>query len=64
MEIFLSKLKKNYKGKEDERSIIQRLSLHAFSLAFDHPFRQERIKIESPYPQDFVKAIEILRKYL
>lgn len=61
--IFLSRLKKNYKGKEDERSIIQRLSLHAYSLSFDHPFKDERIKIVSPYPQDFEKAIEILRKY-
>lgn len=61
--ILLSKLKKNYKGKEDERSIIQRLSLHAHSLAFEHPYTREFIKIVSPYPKDFEKAIEILRKY-
>ncbi len=61
--IFISRLKKNYKGVDDERSIIQRLSLHAYSLSFDHPFIAERIKILSPFPQDFEKAIEILRKY-
>lgn len=61
--IFLSQFIKKYKGKEEERSIIQRLSLHAHILRFYHPFTQEVINIVSEYPKDFHKAIEILRKY-
>lgn len=61
--IFLSRFIKNYKGKEDERSIIQRLSLHAEILRFYHPFTNEVVDIQSPLPKDFQKALEILRKY-
>lgn len=61
--IFLSRFIKNYKGKEEERSIIQRLSLHAQTMRFYHPFTEEVIDIQSPFPKDFQKAVEILRKY-
>lgn len=61
--IFISRFIKNYKGKEEERSIIQRLSLHAKTMRFYHPFTQEITDIQSPFPKDFHKAIEILRKY-
>lgn len=61
--IFLSRFIKDYKGREDERSIIQRLSLHAHILRFYHPFTQKIVDIQSPFPKDFHKAIEILRKY-
>lgn len=62
--IFISQLKRNYKSNEDERSIIQRLSLHASVLRFYHPFTNEIVDIQSPYPKDFHKAMEILRKYV
>jgi 23S rRNA pseudouridine1911/1915/1917 synthase len=61
--IFLSRLIKNYKGKDEERSIIQRLSLHAQTLRFYHPFTGEVVDIQSLFPRDFQKAIEILRKH-
>lgn len=62
--IFISQFIRNYKGdKESERSIIQRLSLHASILRFYHPFTQKIVDIQSPIPPDFHKAIEILRKY-
>lgn len=62
--IYLSRFIKNYKGKEEERSIIQRLSLHAHILRFYHPFTQKVVDIESPFPKDFVKALTILSKYI
>jgi RluA family pseudouridine synthase len=43
-------------------SRINRLMLHAFSLAFRHPSTGESISFEAPYPADFTKAIEHLRK--
>lgn len=62
--IFVSHLKPKFKQNlEEERSIIQRLSLHSQSLAFVHPITQEEHNIECPYPKDFEKALEILRKY-
>jgi 23S rRNA-/tRNA-specific pseudouridylate synthase len=62
--IFVSQLKPKFKQTlEEERSIIQRLSLHSQSLAFVHPITQEEHYIECPYPKDFEKALDILRKY-
>ncbi len=62
--IYVSKLKSKFKQTiGEERSIIQRLSLHSHSLAFVHPFTGMEQNIECPYPKDFEKAIEILRKY-
>ncbi|MGO2684665.1 RluA family pseudouridine synthase [Microbacterium sp.] len=35
--------------------------LHAHKLAFAHPATGERVQFESPYPDDFVHALEVLR---
>jgi 23S rRNA pseudouridine1911/1915/1917 synthase len=62
--IFVSQLKRNYKlTDENERSAIQRLSLHAHILRFFHPFTNEVVDIQSTIPKDFEKCLEILRKY-
>jgi 23S rRNA pseudouridine955/2504/2580 synthase len=63
--IFVSSLKPKFKSKidQEERSIIQRLSLHAFSIHLVHPFTEKELFVEAPYPIDFSKAIDILRKY-
>lgn len=63
--IFVSMLKPKFKSKidQEERSIIQRLSLHAFSIHLIHPFTENELYVEAPYPNDFSKAVEILRKY-
>jgi 23S rRNA pseudouridine955/2504/2580 synthase/23S rRNA pseudouridine1911/1915/1917 synthase len=61
--IFLSKLKKKYRETTEERSLIQRLSLHAYELNFVHPFSDVNTEIISPYPKDFQKVLEILRIY-
>ncbi len=62
--VFVSQLKRNYKlTDENERSAIQRLSLHAHILRFYHPFTNEVVDIKSPIPKDMVNCLEILRKY-
>ncbi len=43
-------------------SSMDRLMLHAFSLSFRHPTTGEQVSFEAPYPADFAKALEQLRK--
>lgn len=40
---------------------LQRQWLHAHRLAFSHPATGERVQFASPYPEDFARALEILR---
>lgn len=37
--------------------LLDRVGLHALSLAFDHPHSRERVRFEAPYPSDFRSAI-------
>jgi 23S rRNA pseudouridine1911/1915/1917 synthase len=41
---------------------LDRQWLHAIRLSFEHPITREQVSFESPYPQDLVEALEILRK--
>jgi 23S rRNA pseudouridine1911/1915/1917 synthase len=41
---------------------LDRQFLHAARLAFPHPFRAERIDVESPLPEDLVTALELGRR--
>lgn len=62
--IYLSRLKRNFnlsKGME-ERPLMQRVALHAFSLTFEK-MDGEKIKVESPYPKDMDVMIKQLRKF-
>lgn len=61
---FLSSIKKGYKKTdEEERPILGRLSLHATSLSFEHPFTKQLICVSSPLPKDLSLAIQLLEKY-
>jgi len=40
---------------------LTRQFLHAARLGFDHPFRGERVEVESPLPDDLVAALERAR---
>ncbi len=61
--IYLSQIKKNYKKKGEEKPIISRLTLHALSLEFFHPFKKETLKLVAPLPKDFSYLLKALRKY-
>jgi RluA family pseudouridine synthase len=64
-EFFLSSIKRKYnKGKhEEERPIMKRLSLHAFSLQITHPVTEQPFSMEASYPKDFRALVQVLKKY-
>lgn len=49
----LSDFKRKWNGDEtEERPLLNRLALHAYSLEIDHPVTGERVKFTAPYPKD------------
>lgn len=63
---FLSEIKqRNYRlGKEkEERPLMDRLSLHAWRISFEHPHLGERQQYEAPLPKDFAAVVKQLRKW-
>ncbi len=64
-EFFLSEIKsKRYnKGKEEiEKPIMNRLSLHAYSLSFVHPTTKNKCSFIAEIPKDFRASLNQLRK--
>lgn len=60
----LSSVKKKFNQKEEEeRPLLDRLSLHAYSLSFTHPFSGEKIYKEAPLPKDLLATLSQLRKW-
>ncbi len=62
--LFLSQFKRGYIAKkhQPERPLIDRLTLHAVSLVFNHPDGSDR-QITCDPPKDFRAAINSLRKF-
>ncbi|MGQ9818636.1 MAG: RluA family pseudouridine synthase [Candidatus Kapaibacteriales bacterium] len=62
---YLSRIKRRYNRKKDEneKPIINRLTLHSFSLRLEHPRTSEEKYFECSYPRDFSALINVLRKY-
>jgi 23S rRNA pseudouridine1911/1915/1917 synthase len=60
---FLSTIKRNYQGKEEEQPLLGRTALHAFSLSFSHPVTSENILVEAPLPKDMEAVLKALRKH-
>lgn len=61
--LMLSDLKRGYKGREDEKPLIDRLALHASQLTVTHPVTRERVTITAPLPHEFEVALKYLRKF-
>lgn len=61
--LLLSRLKRGYKGREDERPLISRLALHAAELTFTHPETRERLTVRAPCPPDLAVALKYLEKF-
>lgn len=57
------KRKFNLKKHTDERPVISRLSMHAYSLTFLHPATGEPVGVVADYPKDFRAMLSILEKY-
>ncbi|GAB1370363.1 RluA family pseudouridine synthase [Candidatus Kapaibacterium sp.] len=63
-EFYLSSIKRkfNLRKNESEVPIIKRLSLHSYSIEFEHP-DDHKLSLTADYPKDFKVLIQILRKY-
>ena len=62
---FLSAIKSrmHFKKDEEERPLLNRLSLHAASLRFRHPRTGEECVVAVDAPKDFQAVVKALRKY-
>jgi RluA family pseudouridine synthase len=63
--LLLSEFKRHYKlGKfQEERPLMNRLTLHAHRLTFVHPVRGVEMTLEAGLPKDFRSTLEALRKW-
>ena len=63
--LLLSEFKRHYKlGKfQEERPLMDRLTLHANQLTFEHPLSGERVTLEAGLPKDFRSTLEALEKW-
>ncbi len=43
--------------------IIGRQALHAYQISFSHPIREQPMTLQANLPEDFRRAVELLRKY-
>jgi 23S rRNA pseudouridine1911/1915/1917 synthase len=59
----LSDLKRGYKGRDDEKPLLDRLALHAAELTIMHPVTREPLTITAPLPHEFEVALKYLRKF-
>jgi 23S rRNA-/tRNA-specific pseudouridylate synthase len=66
-QLFLSDIKvkkfKLSKSEDEERAIMPRCTLHAFSLGLKHPVTNEDLFFECPAPKDFQATIMQLNKW-
>ena len=63
VKLLLSDLKRGYKGRDDEKPLINRLALHASELTVKHPTTRELVTIRAPLPKEFEIALKYLRKF-
>ncbi len=63
--VLLSGVKRDYRpGRgETERPLLDRLGLHAASIAIDHPTTGERITFEAPLPKDLRATLRQLERW-
>lgn len=53
----------NLKKNTEEKAILDRLSMHAYSLKFIHPRTNKNMYITAEYHRDFAAMLQILGKY-
>ena len=63
--IYLSNLKRHYRFKPDqeERPLIDRLTLHAAEICFAHPVTGEKMRISAEIPKDMKILLSMMGKY-
>jgi len=63
LKLRLSDFKRGYKGRDDEKPLLDRLALHASALTLKHPVTREPLTLEAPLPHEFEVALKYLRKF-
>lgn len=63
IKLLLSDLKRGYKGRDEEKAMIERLALHASELTLKHPDTREPITLQASLPHEFEVALKYLRKF-
>jgi RluA family pseudouridine synthase len=53
----------NLKKNTEERPILDRLSMHAYSMRFIHPRTNKELYLVSEYHRDFAAMVQLLSKY-
>ncbi|WP_404424980.1 RluA family pseudouridine synthase [Nibricoccus sp. IMCC34717] len=61
--LLLSSLKRGYKGRDEEKPLVDRLALHAADLTVRHPVTREPVTISAPVPREFEVGLKYLRKF-
>ena len=61
--LLLSAFKRGYKGRADEKPLVDRLALHATELTLTHPVTREPLTLRAPLPHEFEVALKYLRKF-
>lgn len=64
-EFYLSSIKRRYNLKkgEEEKPIINRISMHSKFISFVHPKTLKILTFEANYPKDFSALLNVLKKY-
>ncbi len=64
--VLLSNYKPDYRpsARRPERPLIDRLTLHAARIAFDHPVSGVRVRFAAPLPKDFQATIRQLERLM
>lgn len=64
-DFYLSSIKKNFnlRKNEEEKPVIERLTLHSKLISFLHPQTKKEISIEAEHSKDFKVLLNILGKY-
>lgn len=63
VKLLLSSLKRRYKGRDDEKPLVDRLALHSSKLLIKHPVTREPCELQAPLPKAFDVALKYLRKF-
>jgi RluA family pseudouridine synthase len=61
--LLLSSLKRGYKGRDQERPLIDGLALHASELTVMHPVTREPVTLRAPLTKELEVALKYLRRY-
>jgi RluA family pseudouridine synthase len=59
----LSTIKRNYHQNGEERPLINRTALHAFSLSLIHPITNNKLTFEALMPKDMEAVLKAIKKY-